>query len=82
MHRVIQGHDYSIHYFINETLGGIQLFNLYGENALFELIRVSKSYNWQIFNTGNGKMIDLEHPERNGYNNFQNYLQQILNKPK
>ncbi len=61
---------------------GTMLFNLYGEKALFELIELSKIHNWQIFDTGNGEMIDLEHPENNGYNNFQNYLQQILNKPK
>ncbi len=81
-HREIIGDNYSINYFTNDELVGTMLFNLYGEKALFELIELSKIHNWQIFDTGNGEMIDLEHPENNGYNNFQNYLQQILNKPK
>jgi hypothetical protein len=33
--------------------------------------------NWQIFDTGNGCMIDLENPVNNGYSNFNNYLNQI-----
>jgi len=54
------------------------LFNLYGETSLFELIRVAKIYGWQIFDTGVGEMIDLEKPEKNGYDNFQSYLQDVL----
>lgn len=56
------------------------MFSLYGENALFELIRVSKIHNWQIFDTGNGEIIDLENPTNNGYENFEKYLKQIINR--
>jgi hypothetical protein len=55
-------------------------FHLYGEKALFELIRVSRIEGWQVFDTGLGEMIDLDKPERNGYENFQEYLRQVLKK--
>ncbi len=32
----------------------------------------------KLFDTGNGEMLDLENPEKNGYDNFQSYLQQVL----
>lgn len=80
-HREIKGENYSINYFVDNKLVSNTLFNLYGEASLFELIRVAKIYGWQIFDTGNGEMLDLEHPEKNGYYNFQRYLQQVLTNP-
>jgi hypothetical protein len=77
-HREIKGENYAINYFANAEPTGNMLFNLYGENSLFELIRASKKYGWQIFDTGNGQMIDLDHPEKNGYQDFQNYLRHVL----
>ena len=77
-HREIKGDNFSIEYFTDTKPVSNTLFNLYGEAALFELIRVAKNYGWQIFDTGNGEMLDLEHPEKNGYSNFQSYLQQII----
>jgi hypothetical protein len=79
-HRSIEGTDFSIDYFINDEPVSNKLFRLYGENALFKLIPLSKSNNWQIFDMGLGEMIDLENPEKNGFDNFQNYLKHILNK--
>jgi len=79
-HREIKGDNYAIDYFVSAGPTGNMLFSLYGENALFELIRISKIYNWQIFDTGNGEMLDLDNPEKNGFKNFQNYLQQIVKK--
>ena len=79
-HRSITGRDFSVDYFISNEPVSNKLFSLYGENGLFELIRISKSYNWQIFDLGMGEMIDLENPEKNGFENFQNYLKHILNK--
>src|SRR4030095_13104299 len=79
-HREIKGENYSINYFANAEPTSNMLFNLYGENSLFELIGVSKKYGWQIFDTGNGQMLDLDHPEKNGYQDFQNYLRHVLNK--
>ena len=77
-HREIKGDNYSINYFINTEPTSYLLFNLYGEISLFELVRISKIAGWQIFDTGNGQMIDLDHPEKNGYQDFQNYLQHVL----
>lgn len=77
-HREIKGENYSINYFVDTELVSNTLFNLYGEASLFELIRIAKIYGWQIFDTGNGEMLDLEHPEKNGYDNFQSYLQHVL----
>ena len=77
-HREIKGDNYSINYFVSGEPTSNILFNLYGVNSLFELIRISKENNWQIFDTGNGEMLDLDHPEKNGYQDFQNYLQHVL----
>ncbi len=79
-HRRISGENFSIDYFFSAKTEANLMFSLYGENALFELIRISKIYNWQIFDTANGEMIDLENPSKNGYENFQTYLQQLINK--
>lgn len=78
-HRQFITENYSIEYFISSEKEGNLMVSLYGENALYELIRISKLYNWQIFDTGNGEMIDLENPSTNGYENFQTYLQQLIN---
>ncbi|MBB6238460.1 hypothetical protein HDC90_003093 [Pedobacter sp. AK013] len=77
-HREIKGKGYIIDYFFDSEPVSNKLFRLYGEEALFELIRIAKIYDWQIFDTGNGEMLDLEHPEKNGYSNFQSYLKQVL----
>ncbi len=77
-HREIKGVNYSINYFVDADPVSNILFNLSGETSLFELIRIAKIYGWQIFDTGNGEMLDLENPENNGYDNFQSYLQQVL----
>ena len=79
-HRSIKGADFSVEYFINNEPVSNKLFNLYGEHALFELIRISKTYNWQIFDMGMGEMINIDDPAKNGFHNFQNYLNQLLNK--
>jgi hypothetical protein len=79
--REISGTDFTIVYYTQDELTSNMIFNLYGENALYALIHVAKLNNWQIFDTGNGEMIDLEHPEKNGYGAFQQYLQHVLNGP-
>jgi hypothetical protein len=77
-YREISGHDFTLHYYTDPEPVSNKLFFLYGENALFELIRISKIHGWQIFDTGNGEILDLEHPEKNGYENFHKYLQHVL----
>ncbi len=74
----LRGDGYSIGYFEDSEPSSNMLFNLYGEKALFELIRVAKINNWQIFDTGNGEMLDLENPSKNGYDNFQAYFALVL----
>ncbi|WP_294082800.1 hypothetical protein [Proteiniphilum sp. UBA5384] len=79
-HREIKGEDFTIDYFIEEDKVSNKIVSLYGENGLFELVELAKKYNWQIFDTGNGQMIDLEKPTNHGYENFQGYLRHVLKK--
>ena len=58
-HREIRGKDYSIGYLYEDEPISNMLLNLYGESALFQLISLAAKYNWQIFDTGLGEMIDL-----------------------
>lgn len=55
-----------------------KMLSLYGENGLYELVTLARKNNWQIFDTGDGQMIDLENPAINGYENFQSYLKHVL----
>ena len=79
-HREIKGNDFSIDYFVDEDKVSNKMVSLYGENGLFELVELAKEHSWQIFDTGNGQMIDLENPAKNGYENFQSYLRHVLGK--
>jgi len=77
-HREIKGSDYSIDYFTDDEKVSNKILSLYGENGLYELVILARKYNWQIFDTGLEKMIDLKNPSNNGYENFQNYLKHVL----
>lgn len=79
-HIEIIGKDYSIEYFKDDDLTSNLMLTLYGENALFEIIRIAKIYNWQIYDSGINKMLNLEKPSENGYDKFQKYLEKVLNK--
>jgi len=79
-HRSIKGKDFQIEYFADDKNEGMTILNLYGENGLYELVILAKKYNWQIFDTGSGQMLDLENPANNGYNAFQEYLSRVLRK--
>jgi hypothetical protein len=54
------------------------MLSLYGEKGLFEIIALARKHKWQIFDTGNGQMLDLENPANNGYENFRSYLEHVL----
>lgn len=56
------------------------IFHLHGENAIHELIELCKANGWQAFDTALGQMLDLDHPERNGYQDHRRYVEQIMNK--
>lgn len=79
-HRKIKGKDFTIEYFADEDKVSNKMVSVYGENGLFELIALAKQHKWQLFDTGNGQMIDLDNPANNGYGNFQSYLRHVLNK--
>ena len=51
--------------------------SLYGENGLYELIKIAKEENWQIYDSGIDKMLNLNKPEENGFENFNKYLKFI-----
>lgn len=79
-HREIKGKDFSIDYSADEDKVSNKMVSLYGESGLFEIVELAKKHDWQIFDTGNGQMIDLENPANNGYENFQSYLRHVLKK--
>ncbi|WP_165830190.1 hypothetical protein [Flavobacterium hydrophilum] len=56
------------------------MISLYGEQALFEIAKLAKIQNWQIYDTGLSKMLDLENLSENGFANFLIYLQKVLNR--
>ena len=76
-HNEIIGKDFSIDFFDDEELVSNKMLSLYGENGLFELIKIAKVENWQIFDSGIDKILNLEKPEENEYENFKNYLKYI-----
>jgi len=77
-YREIKGKDYSITFFADEEPVSNKMISIYGENGFFELIEIAKKYDWQIFDTGLGEMIDLNNPEKNGYENHRKYVEKIM----
>ena len=76
----IERKDYSIEFSLsdNDEPFSNTMFHLYGEDAIYCIIELCKKNNWQAFDTGLDQMLDLDNPEKNGYHNYQNYLQQVL----
>ena len=79
-HREITGNDFTIEYFAGKEHSSTFVLSIYGENGLYELIELAKKHNWQIYDSGIDAMIDLEKPEKNGFNNHKNYVEQIIKK--
>jgi len=79
-HREIKGNNFSIDFFNDKEMTSNKMVSVYGENGLFELIKLSKKHGWQIFDTGFGKMIDLNNPEKNGFENYKNYIANLMKK--
>ena len=77
-HREIIGTDFTIDFYIHSEPVSNTILNLYGENGLYALIELAKKHNWQIYDSGIGEMIDLENPEKNGFENHRKYVEQIL----
>lgn len=78
-HRRIIGNDFEIEYFADTENVSNKILNLYGEKGLFEIVILARQKGWQVFDTGLGEMLNLDNPEVNGYDNFNKYLEQILN---
>lgn len=76
----VENKNYALNFFLDNELVTNKMVTLYNENALYELVRISKEMSWQIFDTSSGEMINLENPEKNGYESFQKYLKSILYK--
>jgi Ca2+-binding EF-hand superfamily protein len=76
-HNEIIGKGFSIEFFDDEDLVSNKMLSLYGENGLFEIIKIAKEENWQIYDSGIEKMLKIEKPEKNGYENFEKYLKSI-----
>lgn len=76
----IKGDDYSIDFYTDDEPVSNKMISLYGEKALFEIAKLAKIQNWQIFDTSLNEMLDLEDLSKNGYINFQSYLQKVLKK--
>ena len=78
-HSEIKGDGFSIIYYYEDEPESNTLLNLYGESAIYPIIDLCIKNNWQVYDTGLDEMIDLSNPSKNGYQNFQAYLSQILN---
>ena len=79
-HREIIGTDFTIDFFAEDEYSSNFMLSLCGENGLYELIELAKKHNWQIYDSGLDEMIDLENPEKNGFKNHKEYIQQIDNR--
>lgn len=77
-HREIIGTDFTIDFFADNEHSSNFMISLYGENAIYALIELSKKHNWQIYDSGIDGMVDLENPEKNGFDNHRKYVEQIL----
>jgi hypothetical protein len=77
--REIIGTDFTIDFFADSEHSSNFMISLYGENGIYALIELAKKYNWQIYDSGIDGMIDLEHPEKNGFKNHRKYVKQIMN---
>lgn len=77
-HRTIVGDDFQIDFFMDNERVSNKIMHLYGEKGLYEVVALAKENGWQIFDTGLEQMIDLDNPEKNGYENFNNYAKHIL----
>ncbi len=76
----IKDNDYSISCFTDDKPVNHKLISIIGERGLYEVVELCKRYKLQIFDTELGEMIDLNNPERNGYKNFKDFVQHIINK--
>ena len=78
--REIVGTDFTIDFYADIEHSSNFMLSLNGENGIYALIELAKKHNWQIYDSGIDEMIDLENPEKNGFKNLREYIQQIVNR--
>ena len=76
--REIVGTDFTIDFYADSEHSSNFMLSLNGENGIYALIELAKKHNWQIYDSGIDEMIDLENPEKNGFKNHREYIQQIV----
>ncbi len=79
-HREIIGTDFTIDFSADNELSSNFMLSLYGENGIYALIELAKKHNWQIYDSGIDGMVNLENPEKNGFDNHRKYVEQILKR--
>ena len=79
-HREIVGIDFNISFFYDSEPSSNFMLSLYGENGLYEIIELAKKYNWQIFDSASEEMINVDNPEKNGFEKHKKYVNKILNR--
>ena len=68
----IERENFSIEFSIlksTETQNFIS-FNLYGKDSIYPIVELCKRNGWFIFDTTLAEIINLEEPEKNGYEHF------------
>lgn len=69
-HRTMNGNGFEIDFFTDEEKVSHKLSSLYVEKGLYALVMLVRKNDWPIFDTASDQMIDLDNPEKNGYENF------------
>ncbi|KFF02811.1 hypothetical protein [Chryseobacterium luteum] len=68
----IERENFSIEFFIlksTETQNFLS-FNLYGKESIYPIVELCKRNGWCVFDTTLGEILNLEEPEKNGYEQF------------
>lgn len=78
----IETPEYSIQFSLGDSDDKFSniLIHLYGEKAIYPIIDLCRKFRWQVFDTGNGRMVDIDNPGKNGFTEFQNYLDAVKTK--
>jgi hypothetical protein len=77
-HREIIGNNFTIEFFSENENSSNFMLSIYGENGIYELIKLAKKHNWQIYDSGTDRIINLELPEQNGFESYRRYINKIL----
>ena len=79
-HIEIKGLGFSFEFFLSKDPSSNIMIQLFGENAIYELIEICKINGWQIYDSSLNQMIDFADPEKHGPKNHNDYVSQILKR--